>query len=71
MNACLKAIIIELDPVTKQVDKQIKKWLQEIAPEIHREFCPLLIGPWIKDKKLYVRLVPRFIKGADMQWIGS
>ena len=68
MDLGLNPIIIPLDFETKQADIKIASWLKAIPSEKRKEFCLTLIGPWIENKKLYIQIVPRFVKGADMQW---
>lgn len=68
MNLRLTPITVALDSVTRRADKQIRSWLREIPPEMRKEFCLILIGPWIENKQLYVQIVPRFVKGADIHW---
>jgi hypothetical protein len=68
MKVDLDPITVALDSVTRQVDKQIINWLREIPPKMRRELCLTLVGPWIENKQLYVKIIPRFIKGADIKW---
>jgi hypothetical protein len=67
MKVDLNPITVSLDLVSRQADNQIETWLQELSPEMRQKFSVTVIGPWIKDKKLLVRLIPRLLQGPEMQ----